>query len=282
MTDEWSLVREWPVLTLERLADAGVARVTLNRPQKRNALSHELIGAFLEALEEIRTDRSLQAVITRGAGPVFSAGLDLYDVAKFHDKELEDWDRSTPATRLYETVRTFPRIMIAQVHGYCLGGAVALLNSHDLAVAASDAQIGMPEILRGSYGQNVTATLFHSSIPFKKASYIQLSGRNLSGDEADRLGLVSLAVDKAELEETTLTLAKEIASRHPAALQHAKIAVQLGRDIPLPQAIEVDRLVTARMRTAVDPLGDVGDYLQSQKGGTNVDYKRPDVAKAQS
>jgi enoyl-CoA hydratase/carnithine racemase len=142
---------------------------------------------------------------------------------------------------------------------------VALLNSHDLAVAATDAQIGMPEILRGSYGQNVTATLFHSNIPFKKASLMQLSGRNLSGEQADRLGLVSMAVEPAELEPVTVQLATEIASRNPAALQHAKIAVHLGRDLPLAHAIEVDRLVTARMLTATDPFERVDDYLKSRK-----------------
>jgi enoyl-CoA hydratase/carnithine racemase len=265
MDDAWSLTREWPVLLLERLGQTGVARIVLNRPEKRNALSHELMAAFLEALEDIRGDDTIRAVITKGNGPTYSAGQDLHDLRSTHEGRLPDWDLATPSTRLYETVRTFPRITIAQVHGHCLGGAVALLNSHDLAVAAKSAQIGMPEILRGSYGQNVTATLFHANIPFKKAALLQLSGRNLSGDEAERLGLVSMSVELEELESATVQLATEIASRSPAALQHAKIAVHLGRDLPLPHAIEVDRLVTARMMTATDPFERVDDYLKSRK-----------------
>jgi L-alanine-DL-glutamate epimerase-like enolase superfamily enzyme/enoyl-CoA hydratase/carnithine racemase len=233
MDEEWSAVREWPVLTLQRLGDSGVAKIVLNRPEKRNALSHELIGAFMEALDEIRADDTIHAVITAANGPVFSAGLDLHDVASRYASRLEDWDRATLATRLYETVRTFPRILIAQVHGYCLGGAVALLSAHDLAIAASDAQIGKPEIIRGSFGQNVTAALLHAGLPFKKVALLQLSGRNWSGAEADRLGLVSASVERSELESFTLTLAREIASRHPAVLAHAKIAVHLGRDLPL-------------------------------------------------
>jgi enoyl-CoA hydratase/carnithine racemase len=276
MAEAWISLRDWEVLSLQRLPDAGVARIVLGRPEKRNALSHQLIAAYLEALEEIRADKDLLVAITVGSGSVFSAGLDLRDVAKFHAGSLEEWDRATPATRLYETVRTFPRIMIAQVHGYCLGGAVALLSAHDLAVAAADAQIGMPEIIRGSFGQNVTAALLHAGLPMKKFAMLQLSGRNLSGEEADRLGLVSAAVPAGELEAFTVTLAREIASRHPAVLQHAKIAVHLGRDIPLPQAMEVDRLVTARLRTAMDPTSTVDDYLGSQKGGTNTGYRRSD------
>jgi enoyl-CoA hydratase/carnithine racemase len=276
MAEAWADVRDWKVLSLQHLADAGVARILLNRPQKRNALSHELIAAFLEALEAIRADDSIRVVITAGNGPVFSAGLDLHDVASRYAGRLEDWDRATPSTRLYETVRTFPRVMIAQVHGYCLGGAVALLSAHDLAIAASDAQIGMPEIIRGSFGQNVTAALLHAGLPIKKFAMLQLSGRNWSGADADRIGLVSAAVAPDELESFTVTLAREIASRHPAVLQHAKIAVHLGRDLPLAQAIEVDRLVTARLRTAMDPTSTVDDYLRSQRGGTNVGYSRGD------
>lgn len=272
---EWSLVREWSVLRLERLGETGVAKVLLNRPEKRNALSHELIGAFQEALEVIRADDSINAVITQGAGKVFSAGLDLHDVASRYGGRLDDWDNATPSTNLYETVRTFPKIMIAQLHGYCLGWAVALMSAHDIAIAASDCQIGMPEIIRGSFGQNVTAALTHAGISFKKFTLLQLSGRNWSGEEADRIGLVSAAVPPGELAAFTEQLATEIASRHPAVLAHAKIAVHLGREVPLPQAIEVDRLVTYRLRTAMDPTSTVKDYLESQRGGTNVGYTRP-------
>jgi enoyl-CoA hydratase/carnithine racemase len=276
MAKGWTVVREWPVLRLERLGDTGVAKVLLNRSSKRNALSHELIEAFLEALQDLRADDSIRAIITEGAGPVFSAGLDLKDVASRYGNRLESWDLATPSTRLYETVRTFPKIMIAQIHGYCLGGAVALMSAHDIAVAALDAKIGMPEIIRGSFGQNVTAALTHAGVPLKKFALLQLSGRNLSGEEADRMGLISAAVPFEELAAFTELLATEIASRHPEVLAHAKIAVHLGREVPLAQAIEVDRLVTYRLRTAMDPTSTVNDYLKSQKGGTNTDYRRPD------
>ena len=88
-----------------------------------------------------------------------------------------------PTAIMFEAVRNFPKVTIAQVHGYCLGGALALMNSHDLVIAAVDVQIGMPEILRGSFGQMATSTLFHSGLPMKKAALIQLLGRNISGVE---------------------------------------------------------------------------------------------------
>lgn len=273
----WSRAESWEALYLERLDDAKVGRIVLNRPEKRNAMSLELMNNFHEALEIIRTDDSITVVITKGAGQVYCAGQDLPGLKKKWEGPLEDWDRPQASTRLYNAVRVFPKVMIAQVHGYCLGGAVALLNSHDLAVAADDAQIGMPEIIRGSFGMNVAATLFHSNIPFKKAAMLQLSGRNITGSEADALGIVSMSVPEAELEAVTTELAREISTRHPQALAHAKAAVDMGRDLPLQHAMQVDLLLTTRLRNAINPLDSVDDYLASQRGGTNTEYVRADV-----
>jgi enoyl-CoA hydratase/carnithine racemase len=273
----WQKLKEWPELVLERLADAGVARIILNRPDKRNCWNRPLCLAFLEALDIIRADRELKAVITKGAGTVYSSGLDLNFLREVSNGPLLDWDRPNLTIQIAEAVRVFPRIMIAQVHGYCLGGALGIMNCHDLVYAAADAQLGMPEILRGSFGQLVTSTLLHGGLPVKKLAHIALLGRNISGQEADALGIVSQAVAAGELEEFTIGIAREIASRHLAPLEHHKITVQMGRDLSIAQAIQLDQLVGQRLRRAMDPLGDVESYLKSQKGGPNPVYKRPDV-----
>lgn len=277
MADKWIVNKEWPELILERLEDAGVARITLNRPEKRNALNEALVEAFFESLEIIRADRDIKAVVTRGAGKVYSAGLDLHFLRNVSNAGLLDWDRPTPTIQLAEALRGFPRIMIAQVHGYCLGGALGIMNCHDLVFAADDAQFGMPEILRGSFGQLVTSTLIHGSIPMKKITLMQLVGKNISGEEADRWGVISQSMPLAELEDTVTEIARDLGSRHLAPLEHSKITVQMGRDLSMSQAIELDQLVGQRLRRAMDPLGDVESYLKSQKGGPNLKYKRPDV-----
>ncbi len=276
MSDNWQILKQWPELILDRLADAGVARITLNRPEKRNAWNEAMVEAFFESLEIVRGDRELKVVITRGAGPLFSSGLDLYFL-KEANASPRDWDRPTPTVALAEALRTFPRVMMAQVHGYCLGGALGIMNCHDLVIAADDAQFGMPEVLRGSFGQLVTSTLLHGGVPVKKVVWMQMVGRNISGAEAERLGIVSHVVPAAELEATAIETARAIASRHLAPLEHAKITVQMGRDLSLSQAIALDQLVGQRLRRAVDPTGDVENYLKSQKGGPNLNYKRPDV-----
>ena len=276
MADGWRTLKEWPELILEQLEDAGVARVVLNRPDKRNCLNEPLVAAWFEALEIVRADRAIKVVITKGAGVCFSSGLDLHFLRKVSE-EPRDWDRPTPTVQMAEALRGFPRIVIAQVHGYCLGGALGIMNCHDLVFAADDAQLGMPEILRGSFGQLVTSTLVHGAIPLKKVALMQLVGRNISGAEADRWGIVSQALPPAELETTVTAIAREISERHLAPLEHSKITVQMGRDLSLSQAIQLDNLVAARMRRVLDPTAHVETYLQSQKGGPNLEYKRPDV-----
>ena len=277
MSDGWKTITEWPELVLDRLEGAGVARITLNRPEKRNALNGELVAAFFAALETVRGDRELKVVITRGAGAVYSAGLDLHFLRSLSSGELRDWDRPTPTIELAEALRAFPRIMIAQVHGYCLGGALGIMNCHDLVFAADNALLGMPEILRGSFGQLVTSTLIHGAIPLKKVALMQLVGENITGAEADRWGVISQSMPAAELEGRTTEIARTIALRHLAPLEHSKITVQMGRDLSLSDAIKLDQLVGIRLRQAMDPLGDVESYLESQKGGPNPDYKRPDA-----
>ena len=277
MSKTWKKLKEWPEIYLECLKDEGVARIVLNRPEKRNAQTGTLARSVLEALEEIRPDKSLKVVITKGAGTSFSAGLDLHFLRELDHEPVRDFDRPAITTAMVETVIEFPRIMIAQVHGYCLGGSMAFMNAHDLVIAAHDAQIGMPEMPRGSFGEIATSTLFHAQIPIKKAALIALSAENISGAEADRLGLVSMSVPAADLEATTTALACRIASNHLAPLQHHKIAVQMGRHLSIKEAIRMDQIVGERQFIDIDPTVDVDGWLKSQKGGPKTGYQHPAI-----
>jgi enoyl-CoA hydratase/carnithine racemase len=235
-----------------------------------------MIEEWIQALEQMRTDDAFRVLITKANGPSFGSGLDLYYLRSISQVPAADLERSSLPRTLSDQIRDYPKITIAQVHGYCLGHAMVNMCSHDLAFAATTAQIGMPEILRGSFGQMATANLFHSGIPVKKAALMQLTGYYLSGEEADRLGLVSAAVDESELDAHTLAIAAEIATREPSALASAKIAVQMGAKLGLADAMKMDQLVGAWQRLSVDPLSQVQNYLSSQAGGPNRAYKRSD------
>jgi len=156
-----------------------------------------------------------------------------------------------------------------------------MINGHDLCIAGESAKFGMPEVIRGSYGAVATSTLFHSGIPVKKAFYIQLTGRNLTAAEAERIGLVSEVVPDDQLMTSVEQLAKELGSRNAVTLESAKIAAYMQKDVDFLTALRTDDLVSHRMRYYTNPLNDVEGYLHSQKGGGTTKYVKPEDRKKQ-
>jgi trans-feruloyl-CoA hydratase/vanillin synthase len=253
----------------------GIAWLTLNRPEKKNALSIALLAELAEILRDIADNDRIRCIVTAGAGDSYSSGRDLYDMrGQSHRRRIRGGDGGV--AEIVAIMRKLPQVTVASVKGWCLGGGLAMINGHDLVIAADTAKFGMPEVIRGSYGATATPTLFHAGIPFKKAFFISLTGRNLTGIEAERVGLVSQVVPENELSGYVDALAKEIASRNGATLENAKIAAYMQKDLPFDMALQADDLVSHRLRYYTNPLSDVEGYLHSQKGGGTVKYIKPD------
>ncbi len=264
---------------LQRIDEgSGVAWLTLNRPEKKNAMSRNLMAEMIGVLKELRDNDKIRCIVTTGAGNSYSSGLDLYDLRQSWTRKRR-WDEGGSTYEIVQLLRAAPQVTVAAVNGWCLGGGLALLNAHDLAVAGESAMFGMPEVIRGSYGAVATSTLFHSGIPFKKAFYVQLTGRNLTAAEAERVGLVSQVVPDKELMAYVEQLAQEIGSRNAATLESAKIAAYMEKDLPFDMALQTDDLVSHRMRYYTNPLSDVEGYLHSQKGGGTTGYVKPEDRK---
>jgi enoyl-CoA hydratase/carnithine racemase len=257
---------------------AGVAWLTFNRPEKKNALSRGLMAELIAALKELSENEKIKCIVTTGAGDSYSSGLDLYDLRESW-KRRRSWDQTGTTYEIVRLLRGIPQVTVAAVRGWCLGGGLALVNGHDLAIAAESARFGMPEVIRGSYGAVATSTLFHSGIPFKKAFYIQLTGRNLTAAQAERIGLVSEVVPEDRLNSSVEQLANEIGSRNGTTLESSKIAAYMERDMDFSMALRTDDLVSHRMRYYTDPLSDVEGYLHSQKGGGTTGYVKPEERK---
>jgi len=257
--------------------NTGIAWLTLNRPEKKNALSIALLTEVAAILRSLAENEKIRCIVTTGAGDSYSSGRDLYDMRG------QDNRRRTRGfggvAEIVDLMRKLPQITVAKVRGWCLGGGLALINGHDLVVSADTANFGMPEVIRGSYGATATPSLFHAGIPFKKAFYISLTGRNLTGIEAERVGLVSQVVPEKELDGFVETLGKELASRNGATLENAKIAAYMQKDLPFDMALRADDLVQHRLRYYTNPLSDVEGYLHSQKGGGAVRYVKPEDRK---
>jgi trans-feruloyl-CoA hydratase/vanillin synthase len=261
--------------------DAGVAWLTFNRPEKKNAMSHKFMAELIAALKELADNDKIKCIVTTGSGDSYSSGLDLYDLRESW-KRKRAWDHAGSTYEIVRILRSLPQVTVAAVKGWCLGGGLALINGHDLCVAAESAKFGMPEVIRGSYGAVATSTLFHSGIPTKKAFYIQLTGRNLTAAEAERIGLVSEVVPDDRLMATVEQLAKELGSRNAVTLESAKIAAYMQKDMDFLTALKTDDLVSHRMRYYTNPLNDVEGYLHSQKGGGTTGYVKPDDRKKKS
>ncbi len=263
-------------LVLEKISESeGIAWLTFNRPEKKNAFSRALMAELIAMLKALRANDKIRCIVTTGAGDSYCSGLDLYDLRDTW-KRKRRWDEEGSTGEIVTLLRNAPQVTIAAVNGYCLGGGLAVMNGHDLAVAADTAKLGMPEIIRGSFGAVATSTLFHTGIPFKKAFYVQLTGRNLSGEEAEKAGLVSKVVPEKELVKFVDELAREVASRDSVPLEHAKIAAYMEMDMEFHTALRTDDLVAHRMRYYTNPLSDVEGYLKSQRGGGSVSYVKPE------
>ena len=255
----------------------GIATITLNRPEKKNALSVALLAEVGDTLRALADNENIRCIVTTGAGGSYSSGRDLYDMRGQSNRRRATF--LSGVAQIVDIMRKLPQVTVAKVRGWCLGGGLAMINGHDLVISSDTAMYGMPEVIRGSYGATATPSLFHAGIPFKKAFFISLTGRNLNGVEAERLGLVSQVVPDAELDAYCDTIVTELASRNAATLENAKIAAYMQKDLPFDMALRSDDLVQHRLRYYSNPLSDVEGYLQSQKGGGTVKYVKPEDRK---
>lgn len=222
--------KEYQTITVEEIDK--VRRVTLNRPEKRNALSLTLQNELLEAIVAAERDRTARVVVIRGAGPAFSAG---YDVAA---KDSADYiEIGTPAedvAQMQALGRNWSRILtssvpvIAQIHGHCLAGGTDLALNCDILIAADDAQIGFPAV-RSQGSPPTHMWLYH--VGPQRAKRLLLTGDSLTGKEAADVGLVLESVPAAELDAHVLKLASRIANIGSDLLAHNKRIVNLGLDL---------------------------------------------------
>ena len=214
-------------LLLDRAGtDGRVGIVTLNRPEKLNALSQELLFELNEALHDYEADDSVRVVIVRGSGRAFSAGYDLQptggtgsDAVVRRHRSVDDKGR-----RLVMGIRTgmqqitdihmyfwnMAKVTIAQLHGYCLAGGCELAMMADLVTAADDCQIGHPG-LRG-LGTSRTGVIWPLVIGMRKAKELYYTGENVSGAEAQEIGMINYAWKKEELEDRTVAFADRLAN----------------------------------------------------------------------
>jgi enoyl-CoA hydratase/carnithine racemase len=220
----------------------AVAKITINRPEKRNALSRDTIREILAFFEEVRKDDSIAVVLSTGAGDVaYCAGRDLSEFPTEGGKHRGTERRAEPrAYHVAEMIRTFPKVTIAVVNGYCLGGGITLLLPHDLAIASDKAQFGLPEIMRGFLPYPIIATIFKTLIPTKLAFEMILTGKNWDAKKSMDAGLINRVVPHDQLQDEAWKWGEEIANFDKITLKYCKMAAHASMEAAsVPAAAEI-------------------------------------------
>jgi enoyl-CoA hydratase len=209
----------------------GVRRLTLNRPEKRNALFNPLRAALFDALHAADRDDAVRVTIVRGAGTCFSAGYDLgggnegTELPFFTAAGEGQWPRHV--TDGWMSIWDLAKPVIAQVHGYCLAGGSELATGCDLVYVADDAKIGYPAVRFG-----VPDMQFHAwFMGMRTAMEMMITGDSISGAEAARLGWANRAYPPGELDEAVLAVAERVAKVPPDIVQLNKRTVHRAMDV---------------------------------------------------
>lgn len=200
----------------------GVATLTIDRPERRNALSWTVISGLREYVDRARTDPDVRVLVLTGAGDkAFCAGADLGGM-RADSSYAEVHEARGELAALFEDLWSLGKPTVAKVRGYALAGGFGLALSCDLVVAADDAQFGTPEIDVGLWPYMITVPLCRS-MPPKRVLELMMTGRRIGAAEADRMGFVTRVVPVADLDGEVDALAATLASKSPAVMR-------LGRD----------------------------------------------------
>ncbi|MGF7111531.1 enoyl-CoA hydratase/carnithine racemase [Pseudomonas laurylsulfatiphila] len=226
----------------------GVQTLTLNRPDKLNALNFALTEGLVQALKEADADPSVRVVIVTGAGRGFCAGADTREFAVLTpDNQSLVERRAALTTELQGLVKQMSKPVIAAVNGYAMGGGSGLALSCDLALAGESARFGYPEVKHGIVAAIVMAGLVEH-VGRKAAFDLVATGRTLGAHEAQQLGMVNRVVADADLLDEARSLAQQIATHPVQAMQATKGIFHRVTELPFSEGLKIGQQLNAQMR----------------------------------
>jgi methylglutaconyl-CoA hydratase len=227
-------------------SDAAITVVTLNRPDKRNAMSVELIDRLREAVQTATNELNRRVLIIRGAGPTFCAGLDLKEAS---DSNIAHKSAEALAV-MYGAICATPLVTIAAAHGVAVGGGAGLVAACDFAVVSDDLRLGYPEVHRGLVAALVT-TLLRRQLSDRGVRELVLLGQTVDAANALQTGLVNRVVPAQHLMESAMELAREALKGAPGAVARSKKL--LDELSPRPIALELRRALDYHLTARSSP-----------------------------
>lgn len=255
------MTQSYETLLVERRE--RVAIITINRPEKRNALNIQTREEGARALEELGADENIRVVVFTGAGDkAFIAGA---DIAEFKGRTAITQREVMLGRSLFTAIDNFPKPVIAMVNGYCLGGGCELALSCDLRIASDKASFGQPEINLGIIPGGGGTQRLTRLVGEGKAMELILTGDIIDAQHAYNLGLVNMVVPAADLEGKTMELANRIAEKSPVALRMAKEAVKLASRSNLDEGLRREVDLFALCFSSEDKDEGVTAFLEKRK-----------------
>ena len=227
----------WKTVLVE--VSGRIAWVTLNRPEKRNAMSPTLNREMAEALDALEVDTDAAVVVLTGAGESWSAGMDLKEYFREVDGAgdiLQERVRRDASHWQWKVLRMYSKPTLAMVNGWCFGGAFSPLVACDLAVCADEAVFGLSEINWGIPPGNLVSKALSDTIGHRAALYYIMTGETFNGPQAAAMGLVNKSVPLAQLRETTVALAQKLLEKNPVVLRAAKQGFKRCRELTWEQS----------------------------------------------
>lgn len=238
-----------------------IATISLNRPEKRNALSPELISELSATLDKLLPDEDVRVVIITGEGGVFCAGADLEYIQKLAQFGAEENLADSRALRdLFWKIYTYPKIVIAQVHGAALAGGCGLANVCDMVFAADDSSFGYTETMIGFIPALVSVFLTRK-IGEQHARELLLSARKISAEEAYSLGMINSVIPCPQLEATVKQYALSVARNSPTAVALTKRMLATTAGMGIEAALEYAASMNALARSTEDCKNGIAKFL---------------------
>lgn len=245
-----------------------IATITLNRPEKVNALSPAMMDGVVRAVDEVRQDDEIRVLVINGAGRGFCSGADVSGIgerAQWTSAESVRWMERLPFVRLASLMRSLKKPTIASVHGVALGGGFSLALACDIRIAAQSAQFGMLYARLGLVPDMGATFILPQVVGVSRACEIMFSADTIDSAEAERIGLVSRVVPDAELEAATRELASKLAKRAPISLGHIKHAIYRGLRSDLDSHMDLEIYLMSLCRETEDHKEALRAFLEKRE-----------------
>jgi enoyl-CoA hydratase len=244
--------------------EKGVARITINRPEVRNALNRATRSELSYAIEEIEKDKDIRVVIITGAGDkAFISGADITEFREATPITIQEYT-STLGQELYNRIEDVSIPVIAMINGFCLGGGLELAMCCDIRIASENAKFGQPEIKVGFIPGGGGTQRLPRLVGWGKAKELIYTGQIIDAVEAERIGLVEKVAPQDKLEEEVNQLAESIASKSPLIIKLAKKTINRGMYTDLAAGLNCERLTFALCFATEDRKEGINAFLEKR------------------